>query len=842
MAGPVDLLPPIAAGDLATSSLPELLAAAFRTHTTGCIAVEQGAGEDRLFLRYGQVVGAQLVGGSATLSQLVVQRGLVDAATADATREAAVAAGRRHGEELVERGLLRPSQLTQLLTAQQSANVLELCRRREGRYELRGWERPPEWSDGLSLDPVRVLVEALASDELFDRRTAILERITGRWLRRSAEYDELVARMQLHPLERRALVVLAVPRQAEEIGVGLLEQDEQEAFVCALALLGLVEPDDGQAIQADGGDSGLLLVASEEEEPTAAYVPPPISAPPPAYFAPPPLSAPPPERSAIRPPVGAPAKRPVGLDGEFDFDIADEEPIELDLERAPEKIARGQREEALRRPTAPTRANPPTPPPALPVRAPVHAPEAAGRARQTTRAAGTNPFAFQLAAASRAPETRTTKDSEALGAQLAAGLDLIDARLDEVLREGSQGAARPAPRPVPAPSLDILEGIEDVVGDLHDEPASPIDFDETPSGGGVGGGHDELALQAAREAAQEDVEVEETSSHDVEDLGFDATIDEEAEAEAAPTPKAPPVERALDPEEERQKADVRRRLRQRSFMSVAGGIFHREEQAPVAAPRPAPSRAHDEETTRPEKVDVELERDIVDRLNRMAVEDHFVRLDLPRDATTEQVKEAFLALAKRYHPDRLSALGQTHLLPQVRELFSKVKESYDAIVDPAARARHAVALDTKAERKAQKSPDDARAAYQKAVAALRRRDLKAAEAELVRAVETHPMPEYLAELAWTLHSNPARRDEAKDEIRDLMARALKATPESDRAFVVAALLARAEGDADKAEKLFRRAMEVNPKNVEAARELRLIESRRPVEKKGGGLFDKLRGR
>ena len=49
-------------------------------------------------------------------------------------------------------------------------------------------------------------------------------------------------------------------------------------------------------------------------------------------------------------------------------------------------------------------------------------------------------------------------------------------------------------------------------------------------------------------------------------------------------------------------------------------------------------------------------------------------------------------------------------------------------------------------------------------------------------------------------------------------------------------------DHEKAEKYFRRAIEKNPKNIEAARELRLIEMRRGGDKKSGSFFDKLRAK
>src|SRR3954452_18946270 len=98
---PVDLLPPIAAGDLGRHSVAEVLAAAFRANATGTLAIEQGVGESRLFLRYGQPCGALLHTGFRSFGSFLVDRGIIDAADLQASAEAAAASGRRQGDELV---------------------------------------------------------------------------------------------------------------------------------------------------------------------------------------------------------------------------------------------------------------------------------------------------------------------------------------------------------------------------------------------------------------------------------------------------------------------------------------------------------------------------------------------------------------------------------------------------------------------------------------------------------------------------------------------------------------------------------------------------------------------
>jgi curved DNA-binding protein CbpA len=322
-------------------------------------------------------------------------------------------------------------------------------------------------------------------------------------------------------------------------------------------------------------------------------------------------------------------------------------------------------------------------------------------------------------------------------------------------------------------------------------------------------------------------------------------IEAAGEEDVAEQPVTPVATAALPVAEEKpgpvseSAQDVRRRLLQRAFRNVAGSFGSREPHHQPGLQRPEAT------PLRPDAADAELEKDVSNRLMRMPAQDQFSRLDLERTATTEQVKDAFLSLAKRYHPDRITALGQNHLLPQGRELFARVKEAYDVLVDPASRARYVTELNEKDGSKSKLTPAEARTAYQQGLHHFRRRDFSKAEAEFVRAIAGEPLGDYMAELAYTLLMNPARYEDSRTEIKDLIVRALKSGNETDRTYVIAAHIARKDGENDKAEKFFRRAVEKNPKNIEAARELRLLDMRRGSGsggKSGTGLFDRLRSK
>jgi curved DNA-binding protein len=61
--------------------------------------------------------------------------------------------------------------------------------------------------------------------------------------------------------------------------------------------------------------------------------------------------------------------------------------------------------------------------------------------------------------------------------------------------------------------------------------------------------------------------------------------------------------------------------------------------------------------------------------------DFYEALGVPRDATAEQIQQAFRKLARRYHPD-------VNADPSAEERFKEINEAYDVLSDPDTRARY----------------------------------------------------------------------------------------------------------------------------------------------------------
>jgi tetratricopeptide (TPR) repeat protein len=285
---------------------------------------------------------------------------------------------------------------------------------------------------------------------------------------------------------------------------------------------------------------------------------------------------------------------------------------------------------------------------------------------------------------------------------------------------------------------------------------------------------------------------------------------------AAPAPASASSAHRSDPAEARAR---RHRLLQQAIRNMGIGPF---------ADRPPPPRSPEPATTplpaaAPPPAAGSAEAALRDSLLAIAPRakepDLFARLGLGPAATRDDVKAAFLKLARQFHPDRFAAPGLADLAGEVRDFFAAVNEAYDVLSNEKKRAAYVATLSGAASAHG----EAARVDFQKGEACLRTRDWARARGFYESAVRADPRPEYQAALAFACFVDPARCD--ADRAHELLEKAMK-DPKCDRAFYVAGIVARDEKDEAAAERLFRAAVQANPRNVDAVRELRLLEARR----------------
>ncbi len=286
---------------------------------------------------------------------------------------------------------------------------------------------------------------------------------------------------------------------------------------------------------------------------------------------------------------------------------------------------------------------------------------------------------------------------------------------------------------------------------------------------------------------------------------------------ASPGSPAIPLKRS-DPAEARAR---RQRLLAKAVQNMGVGPFNRAPEAPAATPVPG-SAGRGPGGTAIAPADAALRRALREIAPRASEGSYFARLGLPETAGREDVKAAFLSLARQFHPDLFAGPAMADLQDTVRLFFTAVNEAYQALSDDKRRAEHLAALRSGGVGSPQRA-ESAKVDFQKGEACMRTRDYARARGFLESAIRADPRPEYQAALAASYLVVAAGKDLAR--ARAIIDAAL-ATRGNDQVHYVAGLVAREEGNDGEAERQFRAALAANPRHPEAGRELRAVEGRR----------------
>ena len=245
------------------------------------------------------------------------------------------------------------------------------------------------------------------------------------------------------------------------------------------------------------------------------------------------------------------------------------------------------------------------------------------------------------------------------------------------------------------------------------------------------------------------------------------------------------------------------------------------------------------------EIALEVEREVA----RAQEADYYTVLGVARAATTQEIRQRFRELAKRYHADRYAQMGMPRAISdKMTALLGLISRAHATLSDSAKRSEYDATLDLHAAG----IPSDlgtiveAESLFRNGRNLLDRGLYEAALKKLDIAAELNPVePEYAATAAfckyWTLPRTS--RGRIKDRalvslIVDHISNYLEEHPHNDSACVFLAQIARDEGDMDRAIEYFHEALAINPKNLIAAREIRL----HGMRKKRPSIFQSIFGR
>ncbi len=239
-------------------------------------------------------------------------------------------------------------------------------------------------------------------------------------------------------------------------------------------------------------------------------------------------------------------------------------------------------------------------------------------------------------------------------------------------------------------------------------------------------------------------------------------------------------------------------------------------------------------------LDVEKAREKIRRFHgSMLKRDYFQLFGADRDTDADHLKASFHELAKRWHADRYTGIDLGPDKQKLDEIFQHINQAYEALTDPKQRAEYIVRLD----REQQGLSTDVNAILRAesivddAMAALRRRDWPEARDQLEEAMKLNPDdPLYQAHHGWVMFHLGKKNDKKVQAAIDEIKAAVKKQESMPRGYQYLGQIYFSTDRPDEAKKWWRKCLEWEPNNVEAARGIRLITSRAAKKQTGLGAF------
>jgi DnaJ-like protein len=255
-----------------------------------------------------------------------------------------------------------------------------------------------------------------------------------------------------------------------------------------------------------------------------------------------------------------------------------------------------------------------------------------------------------------------------------------------------------------------------------------------------------------------------------------------------------------------------------------------------------------------------LKAKILERADQITSQNYFQMLGLGEDASSDAVQRAFVGLAKVWHPDRLPA-ALADVKDACSKVFSHLTSAHATLTEPKRRQDYMTLL-----KEGGATPDDqvkiqnileAATEFQKAEILLKRNGADPQAYDLVkRATSMDPdQVDYIALLAWLDAQKPEwlSREKTLEKVAVLDG-CIRRSTNCERAYFYRGMLYKRIDESRKAVADFKKVSELNPRNLDAIREVRLHNMRggskgppppgsvpgvRASKPEPGGLFGKL---
>ena len=212
-------------------------------------------------------------------------------------------------------------------------------------------------------------------------------------------------------------------------------------------------------------------------------------------------------------------------------------------------------------------------------------------------------------------------------------------------------------------------------------------------------------------------------------------------------------------------------------------------------------------------------------------------LGVKEAGSADDIRDRYLLLAKEWHPDRLPSTLDG-IRPWVDEIFRLLTQARDTLSDEKQRIEYTKNImqggGTPASERKLNALVDAAIAYEKVPSLTKCRKWDDALEIVEKNIHVAPKEaDYVAMKAWILlNKNGIETDENREAVTANLRKSLSLNPEHVHSHFVKGIMLKRLGDHDRALFHYRKVAELDPRNLEAVREVRIANMRKSRGRSG----------
>ncbi len=224
---------------------------------------------------------------------------------------------------------------------------------------------------------------------------------------------------------------------------------------------------------------------------------------------------------------------------------------------------------------------------------------------------------------------------------------------------------------------------------------------------------------------------------------------------------------------------------------------------------------------------IHSEKDILSYYEHIQDEEDFYRiLNIRKDASADEIKEAYFKSIKKFHPDANMNFPED-IRVKAERIFTKVTKAYETLSDEHKRKTFDEKDELNKFREQANSIYEAEIIYAEGEMLLRQRNFKEAEKKFKEAIELNPDESaYIGINAWAKYLGAPDKEVVYEDVKKELKRAIDMDENIAENYYYLASVYKLSENPGSAEKYFVEAIKKDPNYIEAKRELRLLQSRK----------------